>query len=187
MSATVWDLPKLGFTSTNLFQLAYAGPGDALVIDGQFGPKTSAALTWCLDNGGKISSHFKASEFACHCGGRLPGCKKTWIRRHAIIGAELVRSNFAPSGLRIISGYRCDEQNKRVYGGMQTNSQHRWGAAIDVDHVAYPRDVEKLNWFSGIGYGSESGKVTHLDLRHESGHNFTHSLPSSPALFVDGR
>ncbi len=167
------------------FQRAYHFIRDAyLTVDGIIGPKTTAAIANSLARHkagkGDISANFSAREFACRCGGKLPGCRRVKLTWELLHGLERLRaamdtkqgSGFA--GLSIVSGYRCEAYNASIPGSA-SRSQHMSGTAADVPGVLTLAEVESLRWFRGIGYGAQGGKVTHVDVRPGSG--------SSPATW----
>lgn len=176
-------LSALGFRSVEGFQAAF-NLGPALVVDGIWGPKTEAAgvLSFTRHNAGQsdLSAHFSAREFACRCGGTLPGCEKTKVLRGLIASLEVYRTIVGP--LLIVSGYRCPQHNARV-GGV-SNSQHLFGAAADIPAARSVSSVAHLRQFAGIGYQHSTGLVVHVDRRDISGHNTTDSSQTNPAEWV---
>ena len=108
----------------------------------------------------RLSEHFTAHEFACHCCGKLPdnGMAPALI--------ELLENTRAHFGVPIVinSGYRCPKHNKAVGGAL--HSQHMEGTAADIRiHGVTPDDV--YNYFSKWHEGG-LGKYktfTHVDVR----------------------
>lgn len=74
---------------------------------------------------GKLSEHFDADEFVCHCCGR--GADK--IDKKLIELLERLRA-LAEAPIHINCGYRCPKHNREV-GGVD-NSQHTKGTAADI-------------------------------------------------------
>lgn len=176
-------LSALGFRSVQGFQAAY-NLGSPLMVDGIWGPLTEAAGVNSLQrhNSGQpdISAHFSAREFACRCGGTLPGCEKTKVLRSLVQSLEVYRTIVGP--LLIVSGYRCPQHNARVGGA--SNSQHLYGAAADVPAARSVASVAHLRQFAGIGYQHSTGLVVHVDRRDVSGHNTTGGSQSDPTEWV---
>jgi hypothetical protein len=169
------------------FQLGW-NLGTELRVDGIVGPKTSAALAISLRrldaNQPTASPHFSFLEFACACGGWLPGCHRIWVRRELLDALETFRASFYPHGLTIRSGCRCVERNANVGGAK--DSQHLYGSAADVDPVAPLAAVERLAVFSGLGFESSTRRVRHVDVRHvfaDEGHDTTGGTPQAPTTW----
>jgi hypothetical protein len=175
-------LTTLGFTRVQDFQRAW-NLGPALVVDGIWGPKTSAAGSISLhrhnQKRGDISAHFSAREFRCKCGGVLAGCHKTVVLRELLVSLETLRTHTGP--LSIVSGYRCPQHNAKVGGA--TTSQHLYGAAADIPGILTVGQVKALHIFAGIGYRGSDSKAVHVDRRDKSGHNPTKSTTSQPATW----
>lgn len=76
-------------------------------------------------NTGKLSEHFDADEFVCHCCGK--GADK--IDPKLIELLERLRT-LAEAPIHINCGYRCPKHNREV-GGVD-NSQHVLGTAADI-------------------------------------------------------
>jgi hypothetical protein len=152
------------------FQRAY-NLGPALLVDGKAGPKTRDALARSIKrlNAGRptASRSFSFTEFRCQCGGTLPGCEVIRVLRQEIRALEVYREAFGP--VRINSGYRCPRHNARIGGAR--NSQHLYGAAVDVDPTRTLEQVKRLRVFSGIGVVKKTGKVLHVDVRHITGNS----------------
>lgn len=111
----------------------------------------------------KLSAHFSMNEFQCSCGGKYAGCKRTIVNMQLVNGLEKLRKKFYSRGLNIRSSYRCEKRNREVGGA--ASSQHRTGKAVDIDPVASWKEVKAMGIFTGIGYRTEDGKVTHVDVR----------------------
>lgn len=103
---------------------------------------------------GDIALNFSRSEFRCsHCG-RLVGPTQELL-------AVLQRARTAKGEpLRIVSGYRCRAQNKRV-GGI-VRSEHLTGNAADVP--AGYATVTEWERFGARGIGVRYGRVIHVDM-----------------------
>jgi hypothetical protein len=170
--------------------------GAPLVIDGLLGPNTSNALLTSekqrVAGRGTASAHFSYSEFACKCGGAYTACRriagegpaghKTYVLRSLLQSLEKTRAAFYPSGMSIVSGYRCDGHNKAVNGA--TTSQHRFGAAADISRVIDKDTLKPKGWFGGIGYQGSSDRVQHVDRRDISGVNPTKGSLKSPTAWI---
>lgn len=177
----------LGFQTVKSFQEAW-NLDDALVVDGVIGPKTTAAMNESLSRhrAGEtdISTHFSASEFHCHCGGKLAGCKLVIIRHELLVNLEKLRAAYGRPVV-LLDGYRCPKHNAQV-SGSATDSQHMYGNAVDPDDLDMTRDqVRALHLFSGIGSKRANPHlVKHVDVRHaDKTHNTTKSTVTSPALW----
>lgn len=159
------------------FQAGYWRAGTRLYVDGVVGPQTEAALRQCLFEDGRLSAHFRFREFACkHCG---------WIRVHGSLPSalETYRARLSPTGVGVVSGYRCSQHNKAVGGA--SNSQHLYGTAADIAPTHTLDQVHKLGIFSGIEYRAD-GLVYHVDTRSQGPDNATHSSPANPSIFKWG-
>lgn len=96
----------------------------------------------------KLSAHFDASEFVCHCCGR--GAEKISPRLIELL--EQLRAKVGKP-IHINCGYRCPKHNAEV-GGV-VNSQHIDGTAADIfiPQIGYDRAkqiIEDLP-FDGVG------------------------------------
>lgn len=180
------------------FQSGFALLGERLLVDGVYGPVTDAALRLSMSRlaaGTPTASvHFSFSEFACRCKGRCAGEPKAavptsriWVRRDLLVALDRLRANHYPRGLTPESGCRCWEYHKALYKRLgkpvTTNSQHLYGAAADVPATVSTPTMRSLRAFSGIGWQASNGRVSHVDVRHASGHNTTGSTPTSPAVW----
>ena len=72
----------------------------------------------------KDTKNFKVSEFACRC-----GCGRNKIDQRVLNMAQAIRDELGVP-VRVNSGYRCEEHNRRV-GGVK-NSKHTLGLAADL-------------------------------------------------------
>ena len=69
------------------------------------------------------TNNFKVSEFACKC------CGENHIDQRVLDMAQVIRDELGVP-VRVNSGYRCDEHNRRV-GGVK-GSKHTKGLAADL-------------------------------------------------------
>lgn len=102
----------------------------------------------------RLSEHFVEKEFACrHCG-------RVRVDPHLVQHLEKLR-RIVGRPLRIVSGYRCPEWNRRVGGAR--GSLHLLGQAADIPAgYATPLQARRAG-FVGIGV---AGKwATHVDVR----------------------
>lgn len=140
--------------------------GPPLVVDGINGPKTREAVRKSLARRRAglpdASEHFRFAEFACRCGGALPGCRRILVDRLLLDGLEAYRQ-LVGGPVDVVSGYRCPERNRRVGGA--SRSQHLTGKAADVRGVVSWQRVRGLRRFTGIGKYRRTGKVRHVDVR----------------------
>lgn len=177
------EIDQLGFRSVEGFQEAW-NLGPRLLVDGIPGPLTMSAARLSIrrrQSGlGDLSEHFSAHEFACRCGGGLPGCQRLLVKRELLQSLEGYRSHLGQA-VSIVSGYRCVERNMQVGGAR--NSQHIYGAAADLQPRLSHSTVQAFHLFAGIGYGPISGLVVHVDRRDITTH--TGSL-ATPQVFADG-
>lgn len=102
----------------------------------------------------QLSANFHSREFRCGCCGVEAPVSPALV-------AVLQRARTARGiPLRVVSGYRCATNNRRV-GGIP-KSQHRVGRAADV-----PRGygtVEQWRSWGAIGIGVRTGGVIHVDV-----------------------
>lgn len=167
-----------------LFQNAW-NLGAALSVDGLVGPHTSSALR--ISEGRRrgrqttASAHFSFTEFQCQCGGSFKDCARIVVYRELLSSLESFRIDAYPSGLSIVSGYRCPSHNKAV-GGAQY-SQHLYGTAADVPLRFSWQKTAKLRLFAGIGKEASNGLVRHVDRRDVGGHNLTHGTLPNPTIW----
>lgn len=126
-----------------------------LFEDGVPGTLTTMDVRYAAANGYKISPHYSLKEFRCACG-------LVRVDRNLIIALEKLRAKHYPSGLPIVSGYRCAAHNRAV-GGVPS-SAHLRGLAADIPAKLKPSKIKGLG-FHGIGYKTRHGLVTHVDLQ----------------------
>lgn len=104
-----------------------------------------------------LSKNFHLSEMRCRC-----GCQKVKVNGKHIQRLQEFRDEFNRP-IRINSGYRCPEYNKKIGGASQ--SRHMYGDATDitVEDIS-PEDVahEAESLFDGIG---RYNTFTHVDSR----------------------
>lgn len=124
--------------------------------DGVPGPLTTAAVNMAAKHNYRVSPHFHLREFAC------PHCGKVKVARKLLVALEKVRKRNYPTGLRIVSGYRCAKHNAKV-GGIPT-SAHLKGEAADIPAKFKPDNFKGLG-LHGIGYKARHGLVTHVDVK----------------------
>lgn len=182
-------LREMGWTGRNLdadlraFQTGWA-LGAQLTVDGKNGPNTREAIRLSLRElrAGRcdLSPHFRFSEFRCRCGGNLPGCRGILVQRGLALGLERMRVA-AGGAIDVVSGYRCEERNRRVGGASE--SQHLYGGAGDVAYKLSDTQTRRLGVFSGIGRSRRTRKVRHVDVRHLTGHNSTGGTPARPTVW----
>jgi uncharacterized protein YcbK (DUF882 family) len=113
----------------------------------------------------KLSEHFKASEFRCHCGKCEYAKEDPPMNEGFLDNLEELRSKLGDKPMGILSGYRCKEYNKQVGGAPE--SQHMvlpcQCADITVKQTA-PRDVADAAEELFNGLGRYTG-WTHVDTR----------------------
>lgn len=111
----------------------------------------------------RMTAHFRRSEFACPC------CGKAQVTQGLVSALETVRL-IVGVPVRVNSGYRCPEHNRKVGGA--PNSQHVQGIAADISAECGWRALYeaalRVPAFEegGIGVYPESNFV-HLDVRPE--------------------
>jgi zinc D-Ala-D-Ala carboxypeptidase len=155
--------------------------GAALDDDGDVGPLTSAALrkSFARHRAKKptMSAHFSYVEFRCKCGGKFADCQRIWLKRTQVRRLEAYRKSI-DQPVRIISGCRCKGRNKAVGGAK--SSQHKFGAATDIEALVTVERRREKKLFAGLGFRRSSRKVVHVDSRDKSGHNLTGGSPAQP-------
>lgn len=148
------------------FQAAY-NLGAALVVDGQVGPLTSAALLRSykakLAGQPNISTHFRLADFDCTCGGRYNACARIWTDRRLLVALEKYRARVGHP-ISIVSGCRCAGRNAEVPGAA-TYSQHMLGRAADIAHEVSATRLTGWGYFTGIGKRHSDGEACHVDVR----------------------
>lgn len=113
----------------------------------------------------KLSEHFAVHEFACKCG-TCDGATNPPINPKLVEALEWFRARMGNRPIRINSGYRCPEHNRKI-GGVK-GSQHTLGNAVDIKLLpgqtpdTMARAATELDAFHGIGLYST---FLHLDVR----------------------
>ena len=106
--------------------------------------------------GDMLSAHFSKAELACgHCG-------RTKVAPALVQLLERIREAHYPTGLRIVSGYRCPAHNASTPNAAKS-SQHMAGTAADIP----PRMTlaqAKACGAKGIGIQDSAGLVVHVDV-----------------------
>lgn len=155
-----------GLDPVSEFQRAFAFY--PLAMDGIAGPKTARAVQEVVDNGGFLSPHFHMDELRCkHCG-------RIRFLRETLEDLEEVRAVVGP--LTPVSAYRCPVHNANVGGA--SNSQHRMGAACDLN---IPLSLAERVQFAGIGTCGD--RCLHGDRRDASGNNTTGATIHDPTYW----
>ena len=93
----------------------------------------------------RITDHFAWSEFACHDGTDVPAEKRSGTTR-LCVQLEVLRA-YLDCPIRIVSGYRTAEYNKRCGGAR--DSQHMHGRAADIQ-VAGMTPTEVYHEIEGL-------------------------------------
>ena len=133
-----------------------------LVPDGKYGVKTTFKMVEVLRNDCRVSDNFRFIEFQCKCGGKYSSCRGIKLDPKLVNALELIRFDYYPTGLEIVSAYRCPGHNKAA-GGAKA-SMHLTGKAADIPaKVSHKKDFP--NDIHGIGYNRKDGKVRHVDTR----------------------
>lgn len=106
----------------------------------------------------KDGKYFKIKEFVCR------GSGENEIQQELIDRLDKLREEFGQS-IRVTSGYRSPEYNKKIGGA--PNSTHMLGIAADLA----ARDLDRLyelaqKYFMAVGDGRKKGFI-HIDLRQE--------------------
>ena len=145
----------------------------AVSSDGSWGPITQAAVDKLAAANWKIRPSFHLKEFACKCGGKFADCRRIVVTPALLDLAQAIRDRFYPQGLLVVSGYRCPAHNRAVGGAPA--SYHVKGMAIDVPNRISPAQARQAG-AKGIGFGSRTGRVNHVDAR-----------PGQVVQFIDGK
>lgn len=101
---------------------------------------------------GDLSRNFSSWEFRCSCGLYKPPT------RRLIVILQALRDDVG-TPLNIVSGYRCQRDNRRVGGS--TNSRHLIGGAADI-----PGDyctIQQARRAGAHRIGVRGGRVIHVD------------------------
>ncbi len=106
-----------------------------LTVDGIVGKDTWGAVLGMVpkaEDSGDVRwdeiKYFKASEFACKCGGKYCDGAPAVMRHKLMVVADRVREHFGAPAI-VSSGLRCETHNANV-GGV-SNSRHKYGKAMD--------------------------------------------------------
>lgn len=112
---------------------------------------------------GDLSKNFSRHEFACKC-----GCGLDTVDAALVPVLQDIRDHFnAP--VKITSGHRCAEHNRRVGGAAR--SQHLYGRAADIQVAGHsPKEVQdylvaKYPDQLGVGFND---RFTHIDTRNNA-------------------
>lgn len=157
---------------------AYQKAKGYLKVDGKWGKKTEAAadkdeaMLKSL-KAGYVSTHFKKSEFRCHCNGRYcNGYNGKNINRHLLLILETIREEYGKP-ITINSGIRCQRYNDSLRGSIP-KSVHRLGGAADIyikgvtDTKKGRNKVQKLAYKLGAAYcyhgTSNMGTSVHINV-----------------------
>lgn len=112
---------------------------------------------------GDLSKNFNRSEFACKC-----GCGFATVDVELIAVLEDVREHFDNS-VKINSGCRCREHNRRVGG--ELDSEHMKGTAADIVVDGVP--AAQVHAYLAMKYPGRYGlgkyqNWTHIDVRQRA-------------------
>lgn len=106
---------------------------------------------------GDLSKNFSRREFRCpHCG-RLP---PAGVHPDLVQVLQRLR-DLLGRPLRVLSGYRCPEHNRRVGGARY--SQHMYGRAADIEPLVFTERQARAAGARGVGLAG--GRVRHVDVR----------------------
>jgi len=117
----------------------------------------------------RLSTHFKLSEFACHCGCHGHHNADIIIElRQLCVSLEEVRTFLGDNPITIVSGFRCKHWNDNVGGAKK--SQHLVGKAADIRVKGTTADVvhsEMLQHAPSMGIKGigKYPQFVHLDVR----------------------
>ena len=122
------------------------------------------AYSKAKDGGKRLSSNFKAREFACK-----DGSDAILVAPRLVMVLQSIRSHFG-APVTIHSAYRTPQYNTKV-GGV-AHSQHCYGTAADISVkgrtpakvAAYAREIMP-DW-GGVGIYAKQG-FTHIDVRED--------------------
>jgi len=107
----------------------------------------------------RISPHFYDTEFACKCCGQIGDQKQLMI---LVARLEMLRSKFNRP-IKVISGYRCPDHNKKCGGALKSQHLLTQAADIQVDGISPERIARYAHGiFNGIGLYDT---FTHVDTR----------------------
>lgn len=142
--------------------LVYLKRGEAIEPEGEKPMVEINAYSKAKDGGKKLSSHFKAKEFACK-----DGSDAVLVAPKLVMVLESIRTHFGKAVV-INSAYRTPQYNAKVGGA--AHSQHCYGTAADIvvrgetpaTVAAYARQLMP-DW-GGVGIYAKQG-FTHIDVR----------------------
>lgn len=107
-----------------------------LTVDGIVGKDTWGAVLGMApkaEDSGDVRwdeiKYFRASEFACKCGGKYCDGAPAVMRHKLLVVADRVREHFGAPAI-VSSGLRCETHNANE-GGV-SNSRHKYGKAMDL-------------------------------------------------------
>lgn len=106
---------------------------------------------------GDLSPHFSRSEFAEHGSG-----KRLDPPAELVQVLECIRAATGGRPLRIVSGYRSADYNRRIGGAR--NSQHIHGRAADIESGRCTVDQALRCGATGVGFDRHRW-VVHVDVR----------------------
>jgi uncharacterized protein YcbK (DUF882 family) len=154
-------------TFQSAFQLNSYG-SHPLKADGIPGPLTIQAMQICEENGYRLSSNFKITEFMTK-GSRKVSFSNEVVKVDRLLVASLqrLRENLG-FPIVILSAYRDPRHNKRVGGAKR--SQHLFGKAVDLNRPRIIRNITEAEarnaGFNAVGMLSRSNPdVIHMDVR----------------------
>lgn len=109
----------------------------------------------------RLSKHFNASEFECHC------CGLVNVSPRLVDALERLRALCGDAPIHVNSGCRCEPWNERVGGAV--GSLHTYGKAADIvvqghEPVEVADKAEQVVEFRHGGIGIYQNFV-HVDVR----------------------
>lgn len=140
----------------------YTGP-----LDGIPGTGTMNAVTKLLEQAGQPMEsmwdrhpHFKPAELTCRCGCGLCNAQEALLDL-----LEDVRHHFGDKPIRISSGSRCPEHNKKVGGA--SGSYHKTGGAADgtITGTSPDKVVNYVKSKTGCWAYAIDQSYFHIDIR----------------------
>jgi uncharacterized protein YcbK (DUF882 family) len=119
----------------------------------------------------KLSENFDKAEFKCNC-----GCNGDFeMSQDLILLLEDIRAQFNGNAIKINSGYRCAEHNKKEGGKPNSKHLRDWDGIVHAaDIVVANTSPGKVQLYikvkqKGKGIGLGLGKnFTHVDIRKQS-------------------
>lgn len=143
-----------------------------LTVDGQVGKDTWSAVLGLVPKPEESDEvhwdeikYFKASEFACKCGGKYCDGAPAVMKHKLLEVADRVREHFGAEAI-VSSGLRCKTHNANE-GGV-TNSRHLSGKAMDfrvrgvsgTTLLAYVKAQPEIRY----AYQIKNGSYVHMDV-----------------------